>query len=316
MKKKIMSIIMILSLACSTCMVALAEDDNMQFVSTASQMKSKGAIVYQNGTDSVVIDSNDLYVLADTLDQFKFAVYSQMAEMNTYLTTEERGINLTTSSDIYVAHLAPQDKVDPMDIEFDTLMEGFAATQSIPYTPLEYGYTDETKLYKTATGFLTTDASVGTEMIEIEEATADGISAGKAAWVNGELILGTGVDNQAYYNLGYTDGLNKAMDAAHIDYIYHTHTGNAAAGTGCYTKRTYGDSTNVKFYSTWVSSGYRHWSVQCQDCREIFTNVSEAQQNWQNLVKVHHNCSAHPNGWTIGCGKTSSTIEQYIISFN
>ena len=99
MKKKIISIVLTLGLMCSTCMVALAEGDDLPFLSTASQMKSKGAIVYQNGADSVVIDSNDLYVLADTLDQFKYAVYSQMAQMNTYLTTEERGINLTTSND-------------------------------------------------------------------------------------------------------------------------------------------------------------------------------------------------------------------------
>ncbi len=316
MKKKIISIVLTLGLMCSTCMVALAEGDDLPFLSTASQMKSKGAIVYQNGADSVVIDSNDLYVLADTLDQFKYAVYSQMAQMNTYLTTEERGINLTTSNDIYVAHLAPQDKVDPMDIEFDTLLEGVAATQSIPYAPSEYGYEESTTLYKTAAGFLTTDASAGAEMIEIQEATEGGISAGKAAWVNGELILGTGADNQAYYNQGYTDGLNKAMDAAHIDYIYHTHTGDASAGTGCYTKRTYGDSSGVHFYSTWMSSGYRHWSVQCKDCFEIFTNVSEAQPDWKNRVKSHPNCPAHPNGWTIGCGKTSSTVEQYIISFD
>lgn len=36
-------------------------------------------------------------------------------------------------------------------------------------------------------------------------ATADNITAGKTAWVNGELITGNGSDNQTYYNNGYSE---------------------------------------------------------------------------------------------------------------
>ncbi len=206
MKKKIISMIFLLTIFFSTYMVALAEDGNTQFISTASQLKSKGVIVYQNETDSVVIDSNDLYILADAFDSFKTAVYSQMAEMNTYLTMEDKGIDLTTSNDIHVIHSTPSDIVDPLSVNFDTLIEGLAASQSIPHTPSEYGYAEGTSLYKTVEGLLTTEASDETEMIEIEGAIADNLSAGTSAWVDGKLILGTGVDNKSFYEQGNTDG--------------------------------------------------------------------------------------------------------------
>ena len=41
-------------------------------------------------------------------------------------------------------------------------------------------------------------------------ATADNITAGKTAWVNGNLITGNGADNEAYYENGYNLG-NKAI---------------------------------------------------------------------------------------------------------
>ncbi len=208
MKKKIisMTIVLVIFFIFNIRVVALAEDGDTQFVTTASQLKSNGAIVYQNETDSVVIDSNDLYILADAFDSFKTAVYSQMAAMNTYLTMEDEGIDLTTSNDIHVVHATPSDIVDPLSVNFDTLIEGLAASQSIPHTPSEYGYAEGTSLYKTAEGLLTTEASDETEMIEIEGAIADNLSAGSSAWVDGKLILGTGVDNKAFYEQGNTDG--------------------------------------------------------------------------------------------------------------
>lgn len=217
MKKKItsMTIVLVIFFIFNTRVVALAEGGDTQFVTTASQLKSNGAIVYQNETDSVVIDSNDLYILADAFDSFKTAVYSQMAAMNTYLTMEDEGIDLTTSNDIHVVHATPSDIVDPLSVNFDTLIEGLAASQSIPHTPSEYGYAEGTSLYKTAEGLLTTEASDGTEIIEIEGAIADNLSAGTSAWVDGKLILGTGVDNKAFYEQGNTDGYEQGYTDAY-----------------------------------------------------------------------------------------------------
>ena len=43
---------------------------------------------------------------------------------------------------------------------------------------------------------------VGTKIDDSVAATADNITKGKKAWVNGNLITGTGVDNDAYYEEG------------------------------------------------------------------------------------------------------------------
>lgn len=58
---------------------------------------------------------------------------------------------------------------------------------------------------------MTTNGS-GTEKINVASATADNLSAGTAAWVNGSLILGTGSDNKSYYNKGSEEGYKKGYD--------------------------------------------------------------------------------------------------------
>lgn len=322
MKKKTVSIIFILTMLLSTCMIALAEEDAASIITsetTASLLKSKGAIVYQNGTDSVVIDSNDLYTLADAFDTYKAAIYWQMAEMNTYLTTEDEGIALTTSKDVHVVHSVPSDIVAPLSLNFDTLIEGVAASQSIPQTPIEYGYAEGTNLYKTRQGLLTTEASDNKEMIEIKGATADSLSAATAAWIDGELILGTGAENKAYYDMGYTDGLNKAMDGVHISYVYHEHSGNESSGGGCYTPRYIRYSIGAYAGSTNPSGTINYF---CKACNMYLSNYRE-----EHLKDVgeflnnhrHYDCPRGitvQDGWSLGCGKTTSTIESATIAFN
>ena len=270
MKKKIISLTFLLAILFSTCMVALAEEGSGQSVTTASQLKSHGAIVYQNGTDSVVIDSNDLYTLADAFDTFKAAVYSQMTEMNTYLTTDDEGINLTTSEDIYVVHSTPSDIVDPLSINFDTLIEGLAASQSIPHTPSEYGYAEGTNLYKTASGLLTTEASDETEMIEIEGATADSLSAGAAAWVNGELILGNGNDVEKAYNQGVEE-VNLILSGLYLNLS----VGEAGYGGNTSAQIPVGNLNSVTFTAT--KGSYGQLSIILVDNNGNSTNLSQTK---------------------------------------
>lgn len=323
MKKKIISMTLLLSILFSTCMVAFAEDDNTPYAETAAKLKSSGAIVYQNGTDSVVIDSNDLYILADTLDQFKYSIYSQMAEMNTYLTTEDMGIDLTTSNDIRVAHSAPEDIVDPLSINFETLVEGMAASQSIPHTPFEYGYEEDVKLYKTTAGLLTTDASDGTEMIEIEGSTADNLSAGAEAWVDGELILGTGADNKAFYDQGYINGFNEAMAGVNISYVYHEHQGNPSAVGGCYANvsKTCTTAMTVLSYDhtdkVWNEGAGKYfifdfYKLRCPTCGYACIDwIGGAEKSAGYAIRPHQ-----VTGIQAVCGKTESIIESATIQFD
>lgn len=187
MKKKILSLLMLLALTFGTCGITLAADTKN--AAAGNGLKSHGKIAYRNGNDEVVIDSDDLYVLADRLDLFKRGVADQLNAMNTYFTTGD-GIALTTDEEIRVAHIRPSDEelVDPTEADFNTLLEGIAASQSVPP--------------------------------DLAAASANNLSAGTAAWVNGELCLGTGADNQSFYERGYEEGYAKvSSQVASVDFI-------------------------------------------------------------------------------------------------
>lgn len=211
MKKKILSVILTLALTVGTCSIAAAADRG---TATRNNLKSYGSIEYHKGNDKVIINSEDLYMLADQIDQVKLEVADQLEAMNTYFTAGD-GISLDTDRYISITHTRPSktDFIDPVSVNFDTLLEGIAASQSVSSDVTDYGYSAGTKLYKGANGELTTNASEdGAEQISVSAATADNLSAGTVAWVNGRLILGTGGDNKTYFDSGYSSGEDNKPD--------------------------------------------------------------------------------------------------------
>lgn len=202
MKKRIISVAVIMILVLGTYTVALADENGN---ATRNSLKSVGNVVYTDGENRVEIHSDDLYMLADKMDSFKECVADQLAQCHTYFSKGSKGTSTVSDSDIKVVHTQPSDSdaVDPVTLDFNTILEGIAASQSIPSDVTEYGYADGTALYKTESGELTTDGTLeNVQQIDISAATPENLSAGSAAWVNGELILGTGADNNAYYQLG------------------------------------------------------------------------------------------------------------------
>lgn len=193
MKKKLLSIIVLFIMTVSTCMVAMAAENPS---ATRADLRSKGAIRYSGGEGSVIIDAADLYTLADQLDLFKVRAVKQLGIMRTYLTHSGGGVAMTSADGVYAVHNKPQagTEADPLSLDFATILEGIAVSQSIPSDPEVYGFPAGTKFYKKADGTLSTSESDGAEAISIQSATAKNLSAGTAAWVNGELLLGTGED--------------------------------------------------------------------------------------------------------------------------
>lgn len=199
--RKLISVTLLLTMLLSVCMVATAADTS---TATKSSLRSCGSIRYQEGKESVVIDSADLYTLADRLDLFKVRTVEQLGKMGTYLSREPNGTQLTSGDSVYAVHheLSTFGAADPLTLSFETILEGIAASQTISADPADYGLGSVTKIYKDASGKLSTEAKEGAEEICIQAATAANLSAGTAAWVNGKLILGTGDDNKVYYDLG------------------------------------------------------------------------------------------------------------------
>lgn len=199
MRRKILSAMLIITLTVSTCGIALAAGENEG--TAGKELKSYGRIAYQEGDNRVVIDSEDFHMLADRLDLFKRGVADQLNSINTYFTTEE-GVSLKTNTDIRVVHTRPSgdDSVDPLTINFDTLLEGIAASQSVP--------------------------------LNVAAASSDNLTSGTAAWVDGHLILGTGADNQAAYEEGYRKGIASGSGKSYRNVKLPT---TATAGSVTYT---------------------------------------------------------------------------------
>jgi len=228
MKKKILSFMTVVLLTGSVCITAFAEGESghapvQRDRGTKAELKSYGRIVYQKGADAVRIDSDDLYRLADRMDQMKLAVTEQLRTMNTYFTADKGEITLSTSGDIHAAHAKPceEDLVDPLEIKFDTLLEGIAVSQSVSTDVTAYGYPAGTELYKNGKGILITGKSEeGAEPIGITAASADNLSAGTAAWIDGKLLLGTGKDSRSYYEKGYKEAYGKISEQfSSVDFV-------------------------------------------------------------------------------------------------
>lgn len=219
MRKRWLSVALVLALAFGTCRIALAE--GAEDAVAGNSLKSRGKITYQNGEDAVVIDSKDLYMLAERIDLFKCGIVNQLDVMNTYFTTGD-GISLTTDTNLCVSHTEPsvENAVVPQEIDFSTLLAGVAASQSVSSNVTDYDYPAGTELYRNGDGVLTIDGSEkGAERINVTAASADNLSAGTAAWVNGKLILGTGRDNKSSRDDGYKKGLAEGSCGTNVQRI-------------------------------------------------------------------------------------------------
>lgn len=196
---------LMLSMLFGVCLVATAAGNP---AATRSSLHSQGAIRYQEGTESVVIDSADLYTLADRLDLFKVRTVEQLGVIGTYLSGNLEGKSLKSEAGINAVHQksASYSETDPRLLSFDMILEGIAASQSIPTDPAVYGMEAGTTLYQGKDGKLYSSKQEGADEIHIRCATAENLSAGTAAWVDGHLILGTGGDNKAFHDLGYQEG--------------------------------------------------------------------------------------------------------------
>lgn len=218
MNKKTAAVVMAAAVMFGSCKAVWAEE-SLQ-TPTRQLLQSDGRIVYQEGNHSVVLDSQDLYRIADRMDLFKLGISRQLASLGTYLTTGE-GIPMQTSDVLKVTHVSPAQEysVDPLTVDFNALLEGVAASQSVPADSSAYGYEMGTTLYQTKEGVLTTvEDEAACAAVQIRPATAENLSAGTAAWVDGHLLLGTGEDNRHYFEQGH--GQTSETIVSIIDLLY------------------------------------------------------------------------------------------------
>lgn len=182
------------------------------------------------------------------------------------------------------------------------------------------------------------------EHLSAAPVTADNITAGAAAWVNGRCIIGNGADNERAYQRGIDDAKAGNNDDMDIRYTYHVHTGNSgknpipdgdvyyAAGNpaGCYAAAGHthntGGITCPGRWSTQCGYGGMEWddhqrSYSCPDHpgkTKVVRMEGGITNYWcDGTVDPYFiaECNNSPvNTWQISCGKIAGkTVEEITV---
>lgn len=200
------SIAVSLICVCIVCGSVLAKEGEYN---RGSHVASRGAVNYANG--KVVIDSADLTYLANEIDDLERSYKSLTVEALNGIGT------YYASADGEIIHEPDDSNITPDDAEvlsFDDLYQGILQSQSVEYLA-DTQATDESEnhLYyadenAAESGDLITVTSDANDFpLMIRPADAGNLTAGTAAWVNGEVLVGNGADNRAYYDKGKKDAI-------------------------------------------------------------------------------------------------------------
>lgn len=149
---------------------------------------SQGDVKYQdaNGNQTTLFAKEDLEYLDGKIDTLK-------------ADTENGKAEIATAINGYGYH---KDDNIATNASYNDLASAIKTSQQIPtdrtFTGVKPGETDETS---------------GT----ISAATAENLSLGTAAWVDGELIVGNGADNNSYYAAGH-DSVHANLESKSINF--------------------------------------------------------------------------------------------------
>ena len=203
---------------------------------------SKGVINYADNT--VVLDSSDLIYLADEIDKLERSYKSSTMEALNRIGT------FYASTDGRISH-AQEDNYVSLDmaaeLKFSDLYHGIVKSQSVDHlSNVQAKDADGNPLY-----YADQNAGENNDLIAVTKdandyplfihpAGAGNLTAGTAAWVDGKLIIGTGADNTAYYNLGWADGYaSNVPNGARIEYVKHYHDNSCEVTVNIWETKQY-----------------------------------------------------------------------------
>lgn len=203
----------VISLIC-VCIVggsALAEEGEYN---RRGRIASKGVINYDDNT--VVLDSSDLTYLADEIDELEWAYKSSTMEalnrIHTFYVSTDGDISHEQQDNHVSSDMAAQ-------LSFGDLYQGIVKSQSVDHlSNVQAEDADGNPLYYAdqnageSNDLITVTKEANDYPLFIHPADADNLTAGTAAWVDGNLIIGTGSDNAAYYDNGKNTGYSNGYD--------------------------------------------------------------------------------------------------------
>jgi hypothetical protein len=300
----------------ATLVIVLLSGITLYSVAAGHTWKSQGniAAVRSDGTKTVIFDKSDLDYLDGRIDAIEADVSTGKENLANALnplgTNPSLGTPLSGTS------------------TFNELMEAINHSQAIPDKTIGESVSIATEDYELASKVTGQTINSNTK---INAATADNLSLGTSAWVDGSLLIGTGADNKNYYNLGYTNGMAK-VDNASIIYTYHSHKGTVQGGGECYTPlyrvHTHSGSCYSTVNSTCTCSAYAgQWIndtiFRCRVCGHAGhgpggTCGAATTSTVLSCGKAEGTRyqSEGLETYVLSCGKTESTIETATIHFN
>ena len=164
---------------------------------------SAGNVSYNNGTKTTVFDKQDLVYLDERIDSVE-------QNVDSYKTEIANNVNDWS---------IPQDKQLSSTSSFSDIADTLNYIKSTPDEGSSW-VNEGNPVYKRADGSITYDASEaesGSDQLVLSAATSDNLSAGKVAWVNGDLVIGTGEDNKAYYDFGH-DSVRTNLESKNLNF--------------------------------------------------------------------------------------------------
>ena len=225
----------------ATLVIVLLSGITLYSVAAGHTWKSQGNVeaVRSDGTKTVIFDKSDLDYLDGRFDAIEADVSTGKENLANALnplgTNPSLGTPLSGTS------------------TFNELMEAINHSQAIPDKTIGESVSIATEDYELASKV--TGQTINSDT-KISAATADNLSLGTSAWVDGSLLIGTGADNKKYYNLGYTEGLAE-INNSDIEYVYHHHTDDClgtVTKTCTITKRFTTENHPAAWNSIWCGT--------------------------------------------------------------
>lgn len=173
----------------ATLVIVLLSGITLYSVAAGHTWKSQGNVeaVRSDGTKTVIFDKSDLDYLDGRIDAIEADVSTGKENLANALnplgTNPSLGTPLSGTS------------------TFNEFMEAINHSQAIPDKTIGESVSIATEDYELASKV--TGQTINSDT-KISAATADNLSLGTSAWVDGSLLIGTGADNKNYYDLGVT----------------------------------------------------------------------------------------------------------------
>lgn len=356
MRKKFMA----LALAAVCCTVTVGASGLK--TAAASNTASVGDFSTDNGR--VVFHSGDITYLGGELDALHSEIVSSVFDSDTVDGTvsasENKRRNLITSRGVINYD---NGKVTANAANLFTLADQTDALANA-YTAAVYRALNDIGTYFDADGNVNHESQTAASLVlscerlmegilqsqsvdhlPVAPVIADNLTAGTAAWVNGQCVIGNGADNERAYQRGIKDGEEGNDDDIEIDYKRHVHrNGNGEEVTkktvyasknpgGCYranghthdavgtcpkdTVECSGFGGAIDHHPSCIDSGsdwgtdngHIHCKAKCQVCgREVEDEYAKC-----TYTTTSYTCNQSTNTWQIGCGKSAGQIESVTI---